>query len=248
MQPFIPLNLQTNFGNLDLTYNSLKRNTMSAMINIPNQTDDIFEYTQYLRLLYTKFMIEYLTHDFNRCVNSTTNKSGLSDLIIMNCCKNEITNSNKRECQTISTCENIASKKEEKANADVLSEGDCNKEKVKKERICIRKESLFSTTTINGNQSLLLNKRLRNREEEPKKLMQNRTKVPKKKKRKKIVNRNSKCPHKSAKHYAKNMCSTCYHSKGREKKAWNCCHINDSHYALGLCHECYQLNYASIKR
>ena len=39
------------------------------------------------------------------------------------------------------------------------------------------------------------------------------------------------------------MCSNCYHSKGRNKKPWNCPHLSKSHYALGVCQNCYQMDY-----
>ncbi len=43
------------------------------------------------------------------------------------------------------------------------------------------------------------------------------------------------------------MCYNCYHSKGRDKKAWNCEHGNKMHYARGLCLNCYHSHYKISK-
>jgi hypothetical protein len=43
------------------------------------------------------------------------------------------------------------------------------------------------------------------------------------------------------------MCSNCYHSKGRDKKAWNCPHQEEVLYARGMCQKCYQTTYNGEK-
>jgi len=43
------------------------------------------------------------------------------------------------------------------------------------------------------------------------------------------------------------MCYNCYHSKGREKTAWNCPHLEKIHYAKGMCQNCYHSLYKYSK-